>query len=49
MKNPNPAVTIQVIRAAIDIGRPSFGEADFYRILKSTLDLASSIVKTSVR
>ena len=49
MKNPNPAVTIQVIRAAIDIGRPSFGEADFYRILRSTLDLASSIVKTSVR
>jgi hypothetical protein len=49
MKNPNPAVIIQVIRAAIDMWRPSFGEADFYRILKSTLDPASSIVKTSVR
>src|SRR5512133_2545260 len=38
MKNPNPAVISQVIRAAIDIWRPSFGEADFYRILMSTLD-----------
>jgi hypothetical protein len=38
-----------VIRAAIDIGVPSFGDAHFYRILDSTLDLESSIVKTSVR
>jgi hypothetical protein len=34
MKNPTPAARIQVIKAAIDIERPSFGDADFYWILK---------------
>jgi hypothetical protein len=33
MNDPTPAAMIQVIRAAIDIERPSFGGADFYRIL----------------
>jgi hypothetical protein len=49
MKSPTPAVMTQVIKAAIDIEWPSFGDANFYRIPNSTLDPTSSIVKTSVR
>jgi hypothetical protein len=47
MKDPNPAVISQVMRAAIGIGHSR--TARTYRIMISTLDRATSIVKRSVR